>query len=145
MELMRAFIDGATIEPLLALLRILALGPGDTIAALAVISVIFFLNEFLKTSLMIEYTSSRLAHVGINVMTLLPAVLLAVVLLYAGYVHPARIGTSFLVCVAAFVPWYVAAALTRLGRRDSEGADVGFMCVGLAVVVAAGIVAAILF
>ncbi|MDH3231029.1 MAG: hypothetical protein OEN55_14665, partial [Alphaproteobacteria bacterium] len=110
-----------------------------------VISVVFVLNEFLKTSLMIEYTTSRLAHVGINVMTLLPALFLAAVLVYAGYVHPERIGTSFLVCLFCFVPWYVAAALTRLGRRESEGADVGFMAVGLAIVAGAGGIAAILF
>jgi hypothetical protein len=43
-----------------------------------------------------------------------------------------------LLVAALFVVWYVAGTLTRLVRRDGEGADLGFMSLAAVIVLVVG-------
>jgi hypothetical protein len=48
------------------------------------------------------------------------------------------------IVAGAYILWYLVGQSTRLVRRDSEGADVGFMSFGALITFPVGIVAALL-
>ncbi len=127
------------------LLDLVTLAPDHLIASLAFLGAVMAANDTLRTSLMIEFTRSAFVHVIINVMTLLPAGLLAVVLLVAAYRFPQRGWVNLAFAVLLYAAWYFGGAVTRLARRDSEGADPGFMFVGALITFPVGILAAVVF
>lgn len=145
MEIIRGFIEGFTAEPSGVLFDLFTLKPGNLIEAFVVIAILFVMNELIKAYLMIEHTRSAVVHVGINIMTLFPAIFLAVLLLYAGRIHPERVWINLLFAVLTFIPWYMGGLSTYMARRDTEGADIGFMTVGLFIVIFIGVAAAVVF
>lgn len=144
-EIIQKLFEGLTLGPFVHLMEIFTLGAGNLLIAFGIITVLFFINELLKAYLMIEHTHCIITHVGINIMTILPAIILMAILIYAGFKHPERTGINFTFVVLSFIPWYLAGKFTRLARRDTEGADIGFMTVGLLLVVFAGIITTLVF
>jgi hypothetical protein len=145
MEFIRELLTGITMGPFKNLLDLLSLAPDKLVASLILLSFLFILNDLVRTALMCEYTRSVLNHVIINALTLLPAAVLGLVLLYAGYRYPERIWLNFAIALALYVPWYVGGTLTKLARKDVEGADVGWMAMGLLITVPCGFLAVLLF
>jgi hypothetical protein len=145
MELLTKLLSGTTIGPFQHLLDLMSLAPERLLASLILLSALFILNDLVRTALMTEYTRSVLNHVIINVLTLLPAALLGLILLYADYRYPARVWVNFGIALALYIPWYLGGTLTRLARQDVEGADVGWMAMGLFITVPCGLLGAVLF
>ncbi|MBI4965783.1 MAG: hypothetical protein HY913_21070 [Desulfomonile tiedjei] len=145
MDLIRELLAGITLGPLKNILNLMSLPPERLWASLILLSSIFVLNDLVRTALMTKYTKSVVNHVIINVLTLLPAIVLGLVLLYAGYRYPERAWLNFAIALALYFPWYVGGTLTRLARRDTEGADVGWMAMGLFITVPCGVLAVVLF
>ncbi len=144
MEIVQRFIEWAILL-VKCLLKILALGPGEVYLAFGILTVLFFANEFLKTYLVVEHTRCTIAHIVINMLTILPAVILVCLLLFAGYMHPERVCTNFSFALLALVPWYISGRITCLARNDAEGAGIGFMSIGLLMLIGTGIVTLIIF
>ncbi|MBI4552386.1 MAG: hypothetical protein HY710_08995 [Candidatus Latescibacteria bacterium] len=145
MDLIARFLSGMTVGPFHNLLELLSLAPERLIASLILLAALILMNDFVRTALMVEYTRSVVTHVIINVLTLLPAVILGVVLLYAGYRYPERAWFNLGVAAAFYVVWYIGGTLTRLARHDTEGADIGWMSHGLFITIPCGFLAVILF
>ncbi|MEK6814239.1 MAG: hypothetical protein AABY65_05865 [Nitrospirota bacterium] len=142
MEIARKLLEGGSWEPFERIGSVLALGEGDLLAAMGVLTVLFFGIEFAKAYLMIERGESVRVHVVVNVMTILPALILVLVLIHAGARHPDRAWINLIFAILAFVPWYAAGQTTFLARRDVESGDVGFMSIGLLIVLSAGVIVA---
>ncbi|MBI3393223.1 MAG: hypothetical protein HY039_08545 [Nitrospirae bacterium] len=142
MEIARKLLEGSSWEPFERIGSVLALGEGDLLAAMGALTVLFFGIEFAKVYLMIERGESVRVHVTVNVMTILPALILVLVLIHAGAGHPDRVWINLIFAVLAFVPWYAAGQAAFLARRDVEGGDVGFMSIGLLIVLSTGAVVA---
>jgi VanZ family protein len=68
------------------------------------------------------------------------ALLLAFVLAYADRHYAGRGWINLGIVLALYVLWYATGELTRLVRKDSEGADLGFMAVGALITFPVGIV-----
>ena len=123
------------------MLELLALSPDHLIASMVVLSGLMFVNDLVRSTLMVTFTRSVVNHVAVVVLTLLPAMLLGAVLLLAGYRHPERALLNFGLALVLYLPWLAGGALTRLARKDTEGADVGFVVVGLFITVPCGLIA----
>lgn len=146
MEIIERFISGITVEPFRNILELLSLPPGRLFwPALILLAGIMIINDLIRTALMTERTRSVLVHVVINVLTLLPAVILGFVLLYAGYRYPDRAWLNLGLAAAFYGVWYLGGTLTWLARRDTEGADVGWMAMGLFITLPCGLLAIALF
>jgi hypothetical protein len=101
------------------------------------------IGEVVRIALLTELTRSAIAHVAVCMLTVaVQAVGLSAVLVHAARAHPGRGGVNLAVVAALFVVWYVAGELTRLVRRDGEGADLGFMSLAAVIVLLVGGVAA---
>jgi hypothetical protein len=144
MEFILDLSHGITMGPFKNLLHLFSFPPDKLIVSLVLLSSLFILNDLVRTALMCEYTRSVLNHVIINALTLLPAAVLGLVLLYAGYRYPERVWVNFGIALALYVPWYIGGTLTKLARRDTEGADVGWMAMGLFITVPCGVLAVLL-
>lgn len=125
--------------------EILALGPRTWVGGCLLLAFLFLLNDLCRTALMTEGTRSRIVHVLVCALTLGPAVVLAGVLLWAGASHPDRVWINLGLAAALYVFWWAGGALTRLTRKDSEGADIGWMTMGALITFPAGLVAALVF
>jgi hypothetical protein len=77
-------------------------------------------------------------------LTLAPAVVLAVVLVWSALHHPDRALLNLVLAAALYVPWWAGGALTRLVRDDSEGSDLGWLAMGALITFPTGITAAVL-
>jgi hypothetical protein len=145
MELLAELLSGTTIGPFQNLLDLMSLAPERLLTSLILLSALFILNDLVRTALMTLYTRSVLNHVIINVLTLLPAAFLGLIVLYADYRYPERVWINFGIALALYIPWYIGGTLTRLARQDVEGADVGWMTMGLFITVPCGILGLVLF
>jgi hypothetical protein len=72
------------------------------------------------------------------------AVVLAAVLVWADYRHPDRAWINLGYAVLFYGIWYLAGQLVLLARRDTEGADLGFMTVGALITFPVGFIAALI-
>lgn len=126
------------------ILNIFSLGPGTLFHFFIVITILFFINDILRTYWFMEHTKSVAVHVAVVVMTLVPAILMIAVILYSASKYPDRAWLNLIYVLCTFIPWYLAGKITTFARADSEGADVGFMFVGFLIVSPIGVVTALL-
>lgn len=145
MEIIQRFLEGMTRGPFKNLLELLGLAPERLIAALVFLGALMVLNDLLRTSLMVEMTRSVVNHMIIDVLTLWPGFLLGFVLLLAGARHPERAWINLGLAFVLYLGWYLGGTLTRLSRRDTEGADLGWMSHGAIITLACGLVARLVF
>ncbi len=123
----------------------LALPPGNSFPGLFLLAAFVVACELTRILLGTELTRSRLAHVTICLLTLgVQSVALAAVLVHAARSHPGRGWVNLGYAAGLYAIWYLTGELTRLVRRDSEGADLGFMSVGAVITFPAGLIAAFL-
>jgi hypothetical protein len=124
----------------------LSLPPGNLWPGFLLLAGAVFLGELVRIALLTELTRSAIAHVAVCLLTVAAqAVGLSVVLVHAARAHPGRGVVNLLVVAAVFLVWYVAGSLTRLVRRDGEGADLGFMSLAGVIVLVAGVTAAVVW
>ena len=101
--------------------------------------------EYVRIALTTQLTRSVVVH---NIVTLasfpLPAAFLAAILIAAALRHPERAWLHLGFAVLGFVVWYLAGESTRLVRRDSDGAEPGFMFFAAMVTYPVGVLAALL-
>ena len=128
------------------LIDLMTLAPERLIPSLILLSSLVILNELVRTAFMVEYTRSVVVHVIISILTLLPAFMLGFILLYDGYRYPERSWLNLGIAIALYLPWILGGTLTRLSRRDTEGADLGWILQGLIfITIPWGILAVIIF
>jgi hypothetical protein len=132
-------------HPFPNILDLFTLAPDYLIASLIFLGALMVANDLVRTALMVEMTRSSLLHATLNVLTLLPSFILAAVLVLSAWLHPAQRWMNLLWALLLYVAWYVGGSLTHLARRDTEGADPGFMTVGALVTFPIGILAALSF
>lgn len=125
--------------------QLLALSPETLWHTVALLSFLFLLNYLIRTGYMSESPQSVVVHMAVCVLTLLPALVLAAVLLWAAYNHPERAWINLGIAALLYLPWYAGGALTRLARRDTEGADVGWLAMGALITFPVGVIAALVF
>jgi hypothetical protein len=142
----RSFLEGGDGAVLEAVWRHLSLPPDRLGPALMLLGAVVVICELVRIALSTEHTRSRVAHVAMCLLTFpLPSILLAVVLVHAASAHPGRGWINLGIALGAYALWFVAGSATRLVRRPSEGADLGFMCVGALITFPVGIVAALVY
>jgi hypothetical protein len=125
------------------LLELLSLAPGTARHAAVLFSFLFMAAYLLRTAAMSEATRSALAHVLVCVLTLLPAVLLAAILVLGAVRYPDRAWINLGIAALLYVPWYVGGRITLLARPDTEGADLGWLAMGALITFPVGLAAAI--
>ena len=125
--------------------QLLALSPETLWHAVAMLSFLFLLNYLVRTGYMSESPRCVAVHMVVCLLTLLPAVILAAVLIWAAYNHPERAWINLVIAALLYVPWYLGGAVTRPVRSDAEGADVGWLTMGALITFPAGVIAAIAF
>jgi hypothetical protein len=144
MELIHAFVSGADWAVLEAVWRHMSLPPERLGPALALVAAVMVVCELVRIALCTEHTTSRIAHVTVILLTFpVQAIFLAVVLVHAAAAHPGRGWINLGIALGAYALWFVVGQATQLVRRPSEGADLGFMCVGALITFPVGIVAAL--
>lgn len=130
MPTIQTFLEGISSGPFRNFLELMSLPPGRLGAAFLLLAALMLLNDLIRTALMTEFTRSVLNHVIVNVLTLLPGVILGAVLLYADHLYPERAFLNLALAALLYVAWYLSGTLTWLARKDTEGADVGWMSHG---------------
>jgi hypothetical protein len=121
----------------------LSFPPGNVWPGFLLLAGAIFVGELVRIALLTEHTRSVIAHVAVCLLTVAAqAVGLSIVLVHAASAHPGRGVLNLLLVAALFAVWYVAGTLTRLVRRDGEGADLGFMSLAGVVVLLTGVVSA---
>jgi hypothetical protein len=141
MEYLRQLLDGMTTQPFKNLLHLLALPPDHLWAAFSFLAGVIIACELVRISLGTTLPFSRVAHVMVCLLTFaFQALLLAFVLAYADRHYPGRGWINLGIALALYVLWYLTGEFTRLVRKDSEGADLGFMAVGALITFPVGIV-----
>ncbi len=126
-------------------LDLLSFAPHTVWHALVLFSFAFMINYLVRTAYMSEGTRSVFVHVLVCVLTLLPAVILAGMLLLGAYRYPERSWMNLGIAALLYVPWYAGGALTRLVRPDTEGADLGWLAMGALITFPIGLTVAIVF
>jgi len=127
------------------LVDLFTLAPDHLLMSLAFLAAIMAGNDLVRTALMVELTRNPLVHMVLNVLTLLPAFLIAAILFASAWLHPTQRWINLLYALLLYVAWYIGGAITKLARRDTEGADPGFMSVGALVTFPVGLLAALIF
>jgi len=146
MDTIRSFIDGMDWSVLVSAWRHLSLPPDRLGPALMMLGSIVVVCELTRIALCTEHTTSRVAHVTVCVLTFpFQSILLAVMLVHAASSYPGRGWINLGIALAAYVLWFVIGMATKLVRKPSEGADLGFMCVGALITFPVGIIAAIVW
>lgn len=136
-------LDQATTRPLREFLELLSLAPGTLVHAIAMLSFLFVCSYLLRTACMIERPRSVLIHMLVCILTLLPAIALAAILVWAAHRHPDRVWINLGVAALLYLPWYLGGAMTRLARRDTEGGDLGWLAMGACITFPVGLIAAL--
>jgi len=145
MDFLRDFLDGMTRAPFHGIARMLELQPGRLLPGLSLLAAIITVAELVRIALGNVLTHSRVAHVTVCFLTFaFQALLIAGVLVFADRAHPGRGWINLGFALALYLLWFVVGQATKLVRRDSEGADVGFMAVGALITFPTGVIAAAL-
>jgi hypothetical protein len=130
---------------LTALLDLLSLAPGAAAHAVVLFSFLFLTAYLLRTACMTEGTRSTPVHMLVCVLTLLPALLLAGMLVLGALRFPQRVWINLGLAAILYVPWYLGGRITRLARPDTEGADLGWLAMGALITFPVGLTAAVVF
>lgn len=145
MEYLRQLIDGMSTQPFVDLLHMLELPPDQLWASFSLLAGVIILCELVRIALGTVLTRSRIVHVTVCLLTFaLQSLLLAFVVAYGDRHHPGRGWINLGIALALYVIWYITGEVTRLVRKDSEGADVGFMAVGALITFPVGIIFALI-
>jgi hypothetical protein len=126
-------------------IELLSLAPGAWAHSLAIFSFLFFCACLLRSAAMCEGTRWPLVHMLVCALTLLPAIVLAGMLLLGAIRYPERAWLNLGIAALLYVPWYAGGRITRLARADTEGADVGWLAMGALITFPAGLLAALVF
>jgi hypothetical protein len=130
-------------QPFVLFLELMKLGPDGCWHALALLAFFSACCYLLRTALMVELPATPWVHSLICLLTLLPAIVVAVVLVWAAHAHPARAWFNLVIAALVFVAWWAGGAMTRLVRPDTEGGDIGWLAMGALIAFPTGIIAAI--
>lgn len=123
---------------------LLTIPPGMVLTAMIVLGATMAILEYARISLQLAATRSAIAHVTVCLLTFpLQTILCSYVLIHAAQVWPERAWLNLGLVGVLHVVWYVAGQSTLLVRRDSQGADPGFMAVGALLTLLVGIGAAV--
>jgi hypothetical protein len=145
MDLLRSFFDGLDTSTLEAIWRHLSLPPDRLAPALAMLAAVMVVSELTRIALCTEHPTSRIAHLTVALLTFpFQSILLAVMLVHAAGAHPQRGWINLGIALGAYALWFITGQATKLVRRPSEGADLGFMCVGALITFPVGIASALL-
>lgn len=125
------------------ILEVFSLAPSTLWHAVAILSFLFILNYLIRTALMTVGPFSVLVHIVVCTLTLLPAILMALMLVWASIRHPERAWINLGIAALLYLAWTLGGALTRLARPDTEGADVGWITMGAIITFPVGLIAAI--
>jgi hypothetical protein len=131
--------------PLHQILDLLALAPDTVWHSVALLSFFCVVSYLTRTALMIEAPRSIIVHMTVCTLTLLPAIVLAAVLVWAAHQYPERAWLNLGFAGIVYVAWYLGGALTRLARPDTEGGDIGWLFMGALITFPAGAIAALIF
>ncbi|MCG8405943.1 MAG: hypothetical protein MI923_12175 [Phycisphaerales bacterium] len=132
-------------EPILTdLFDLISLAPSRLGYSITLLAFLFMVNYLLRTAYMNTGTCSRLVHMLVCTLTLLPAICLAFILFLAAYRHPDRAWINLAIAAALYLPWALGGAITRFARAETEGADVGWLTMGALITFPAGLIAAVL-
>jgi hypothetical protein len=134
---------GPVLEPGALFLEVMKLGPAYCWHAVALLSFFCASCYLLRTALMVELPFAGWVHAWICTLTLLPAIVLAVVLVWAAYCYPDRAWRNLGYIAIVYVAWAAGGGVTRMVRPDTEGADVGWLTMGALVTFTTGAIAAI--
>ncbi len=145
MDILQSLLEGITTGPFRNLLELLSLGPDRLLASLVLLAAVMTMNDLFRTAVMVEATRSVSVHLVVNVLTLWPGVMLGLILLYAAFRHPERAWINLGLAMALYLFWILGGTLTRLSRRDTEGADIGWISHGAIITVALGLLALAIF
>jgi hypothetical protein len=146
MDRIRWFLDGIDWSPLEAAWRHMSLPPDRLGPALAMLASLIVVCELTRIALCTEHPQSRVAHITVALLTFpLQSILLSIVLVHAACTHPGRGWINLAIALGLYVLWFVVGQATKRVRKVSEGADLGFMCVGALITFPVGIVAALLW
>ena len=140
-EMPEAAVPG--MEPFPLFLELMKLGSGDWHHAVALLGFFCACCYLLRIALMVEVPFAGWAHAWICTLTLLPAIVLGAVLVWAAYWHPERAWLNLGFAALVYVAWAAGGAITRLVRPDTEGADIGWLAMGAIITFSAGVVAAV--
>jgi hypothetical protein len=127
-----------------ALPEMLALGPGQVWHGAVLLGAFCAVCYLLRTALMVQAPASVAVHMVVCTLTLLPAIVLAGVLVWADVRHPDRAWLNLGVAAALSLPWWLGGAITRLARPDTEGGDIGWLAMGALITFPVGAVAALI-
>lgn len=131
--------------PFHRVLELLALAPDTVWHSVALLSYFCIICYLARTALMIEAPRSVIVHMIVCTLTLLPAIVLAVVLVWAAHEHPGRAWANLGVAAILYVAWFLGGAITRLARPDTEGGDLGWIFMGALITFPAGVIAALVY
>jgi hypothetical protein len=148
MDRIGSFVEGGDWSMLEALWRYTSLPPDRLGPALLMIAAVMVVCELSRIALSTEHATSRIAHVVMCLLTFpLQSIFLAVVLVHAASAHPGcgRGWINLGIALGAYALWFAAGQATKLVRRPSEGADLGFMCVGGLITFPIGIAAVLVW
>ena len=124
---------------------LLALPPGAVLTAMIVLAATMMTLEYTRISLALAAPHSRVAHVSVCMLTFpLQTILCSFVLIHAARAFPDRAWINLGLIGILHVVWWIAGQSTLIVRRDSQGADVGFMAVGALITLLVGVGAAVL-
>ena len=127
---------------MMALLDLLRLPPEHLGASILLLAGVVVACEYLRVSLSPVLTRSVIAHVLVNLLAVvIVPVLLAVVLVLGISAHPERAPINLAIAGGLYVLWYLAGQSTLLVRSDTQGADLGFICVGAVITFVPGLIA----
>jgi hypothetical protein len=134
-----------SLELVNAILAYASLPPHRLLSSLVVLGTFVTACEYARISLIVESPRSRPVHVALCMLTFaFQAIAMAAMLVYADIKYHGRGFINLAIVAGAYILWYLVGQSTRLVRRDSEGADVGFMSFGALITFPVGIVAALL-
>lgn len=122
---------------------VLSLAPGSVADAMVLLGAFCAACYLTRIALMVHAPASVAVHMTVCTLTLLPAIVLAAVLVYAAVEHPGRAWSNLVVAAGLYVAWWAGGAVTRLARPDTEGGDIGWLTMGALITFPVGLVAAL--
>jgi len=135
--------SGIATDPFVIFFEVMKLGPQHVWHAVALLSFFAAGSYLLRTALMTELPQAAWVHMMVCTLTVLPAIVLAAVLVWAAWWHPERAWVNLGYAGLVFAAWWFGGAITRLARPDTEGGDLGWLMMGALITFPAGMIAAL--
>lgn len=119
---------------------LMSLPPDRLIPALLLLASFITLCELTRICLLVVAPRSRFVHIMEVLLTaVIQPIALAIVLIKGACEFPERAWINVGYIALMYVIWYVAGQATLLVRRDSQGADLGFMTVSALITFPVGV------